>query len=58
MLEVEQEFAFTNGKQQHSPTEIHVRLTKILKLETENCQVVGVKGRSYELSCTSKTFSK
>jgi len=42
MLEVGQEFAFTNGKQQHSPTDTHVRLMKILKLETENSQAVGV----------------
>jgi len=43
MLEVGQEFAFTNGKQQHTPTETHVRLTEILTLGTENCQAAGVK---------------
>jgi len=43
MLKVRQAFAFTNGNQQHSPTETHVTLVKILKLETENCQAVGVK---------------
>jgi len=43
MLEFGWAFAFTNGNQQHSPTETPQNLTKILELETENCQAVGVK---------------
>jgi hypothetical protein len=41
--EVGRAFAFTNGSQQHSPTERHETLKKILEVETENCQAVGVK---------------
>jgi hypothetical protein len=43
MLEVGRAFAVTNGNQQHSPTQTHETLMKILELETENCQAVGVK---------------
>ena len=43
MLEVGRAFAVTNGNQQHSPTETHETLMKILEMETENCQAVGVK---------------
>jgi hypothetical protein len=43
MLEVGRAFAFTNGNQQHSPTETHETPMKILELKTENCQAVEVK---------------
>jgi hypothetical protein len=42
MLEVGRAFAFTDGNQQHTPIETHVTTMQILKLETENCQAVGV----------------
>jgi len=41
--EVGRAFAFTNVNQQHSPTDTHETLMKILELETENCQTVGIK---------------
>jgi len=41
--EVGRAFAFTNVNQQNSPAETHETLMKILELEAENCQTVGVK---------------
>jgi hypothetical protein len=55
--EVGRVFAFTNGNQQHSPTETHETLMEILELETENCQAVGVKEKAVKCNALRKLLA-